>query len=296
MIRSGSSDLERNAIIGVWIVVIMLATPGTILLRGFGENEVEISETQSKQPTLVQQNFRCLSTIEDSVIMVEPKDNMFYTWEKRLNDSITINITVANITGLFGLSFRMYFNSSLIRCTGFEENGFHVMTPISSWDNIWQVVKKIDNTNGYIEYAYTYIDVNRALSEGYVPINITTANFPEGKLAAATLTFSIVKMSPPNGYVDCPLHLDYVKPSDIDGYAIVVNVLDGYYKLLSPNGDLNDDGIVDIFDAILFAGAFGAVPTNSNWNAKADMNSDDTIDIFDALILATNFGKPAATP
>jgi hypothetical protein len=292
MIGSGS-HLRRNTIIGVLIVAIMLATPGTVLFRSFGKNEVEVPETQSKQPMLIQQDFQCLSAIEGTLIMVEPKNNVFYTWEKRLNDSITINVRVANITGLFGLTFKMYFNSSLLRCTDFSENLFHTVTPESSWDNIRLVLKKIDNANGYIEYAYTYLDGNRSLSEGYAPINITAPDYPEGKSAVATLTFSIAKMPRANGYVDCSLHLASVQPTDIDVVVIQIDLIDGYYKLIGPNGDLNDDRIVDISDAISFAGAFGSVPSNSNWNAKADMNSDDVIDIFDALILATNFGKPA---
>lgn len=136
------------------------------------------------------------------------------------------------------------------------------------------------------------MDTNRALSEGYAPINITEPDHLEGKVAAATLTFSITKMPPPNGYVDCSLHLTAVQPIDASGNVILYDLEDGYYELISPTGDLNGDKIIDIYDAILFAKAFGSVPTSSNWNPKSDLNSDDLIDIFDALILASNFGGP----
>jgi Dockerin type I domain len=286
--------LRKNTIIKVLITAIMLANLGVLFFGSVNAQENEILGTLSKQPMLSQEGF---SVGDDIVgILVDPKDNVFYTWEKRVNDTITINVTVANIAGLAGLNFEMYFNSSLIRCTDFEENLFHTVTPQSSWDNIWELKRTIDNTNGYIEYAVLYQDLTRALSEGHAPINITAPEYPEGKLAAAILTFSIVQMPAPNGYVDCPLQIWAKQPYDILGNVIIWELVDGYYKLVSLSGDLNDDGIVDIFDTVLFAEAFGSVPLSSSWNARADMNNDGIIDIFDALILVTNFGKPTTVP
>ena len=56
-------------------------------------------------------------------------------------------------------------------------------------------------------------------------------------------------------------------------------------------GDVNGDGKVDIFDAIVLGHSLGTVPGSPNWNQSADLNSDGTIDIFDALVLASCFGK-----
>jgi hypothetical protein len=58
-------------------------------------------------------------------------------------------------------------------------------------------------------------------------------------------------------------------------------------------GDLNLDGTVDIYDAIILANAYGSTPTSSNWNAAADINSDKNVDIYDAIMLANNYGKTA---
>jgi hypothetical protein len=58
-------------------------------------------------------------------------------------------------------------------------------------------------------------------------------------------------------------------------------------------GDLNKDGSVDIYDAIILANAYGSAPTSSNWNVAADINSDKNVDIYDAIILANNYGKTA---
>jgi hypothetical protein len=56
-------------------------------------------------------------------------------------------------------------------------------------------------------------------------------------------------------------------------------------------GDMKGDWIVDIFDAIAFAGTMNTQPGNSNWSPNADFNSDMYIDIFDAIILAGNFNR-----
>lgn len=56
-------------------------------------------------------------------------------------------------------------------------------------------------------------------------------------------------------------------------------------------GDLNKDGIVDIYDAMLLAEVFGTTPSSSNWNPNADLNGDGTVDIYDAIFLAQNFGQ-----
>jgi hypothetical protein len=56
-------------------------------------------------------------------------------------------------------------------------------------------------------------------------------------------------------------------------------------------GDVNDDGTVDIFDAILLSNAFNSAIGMPHWNPEADLNNDNVIDIFDAIILASNFGK-----
>jgi parallel beta-helix repeat protein len=56
-------------------------------------------------------------------------------------------------------------------------------------------------------------------------------------------------------------------------------------------GDINADGIVDIYDAIRLAGAYNSVPGGPSWNSNADINGDNTIDIYDAIILANHYNQ-----
>ena len=56
-------------------------------------------------------------------------------------------------------------------------------------------------------------------------------------------------------------------------------------------GDINGDGTVDIYDAILLSGAFGSSPGSPRWNPNADINGDSTVDIYDAIILSGHFNQ-----
>jgi hypothetical protein len=68
------------------------------------------------------------------------------------------------------------------------------------------------------------------------------------------------------------------------------SLFDGSVIITIP-GDLNGDGSVDIYDAIILSKAFNSTPSSSNWNPNADINGDGVVDIYDALIMAANFGK-----
>lgn len=56
-------------------------------------------------------------------------------------------------------------------------------------------------------------------------------------------------------------------------------------------GDITKDKIIDIFDLVNVALAFGSQPGNPNWNVNADLNNDNVIDIFDIVVIATDYGK-----
>jgi len=67
-------------------------------------------------------------------------------------------------------------------------------------------------------------------------------------------------------------------------------LVDGIVKVKIP-GDINGDGVVDIYDALLGALAYGSVPGDPNWNPAADLNGDGHVDIYDVIIIANHFGQ-----
>lgn len=56
-------------------------------------------------------------------------------------------------------------------------------------------------------------------------------------------------------------------------------------------GDVNHDGIVDIFDGVIMGVAFGSRPGDPNWNPIADIVPDNFIDIQDVALWAIHFGE-----
>ncbi len=56
-------------------------------------------------------------------------------------------------------------------------------------------------------------------------------------------------------------------------------------------GDINGDGVVDVYDLIIVASAYGSTPSDSNWNPNADINGDETVDIFDLILVASHYGE-----
>lgn len=58
-------------------------------------------------------------------------------------------------------------------------------------------------------------------------------------------------------------------------------------------GDVNFDGGVNIFDAIMLCRFFGSTVINPEWfpTLPADQNGDGTVNILDAISVANNFGK-----
>jgi hypothetical protein len=61
------------------------------------------------------------------------------------------------------------------------------------------------------------------------------------------------------------------------------------YKPLR-KGDINGDGVIDIFDFGFFAADFGKTRTHAAYNPLADFNNDSVIDIFDFGFFASVFG------
>jgi len=56
-------------------------------------------------------------------------------------------------------------------------------------------------------------------------------------------------------------------------------------------GDVNGDGIVDIYDITLAAISFASNRGDLEYNERADINHDGTIDVFDLILIGLHFGE-----
>jgi hypothetical protein len=179
--------------------------------------------------------------------------------------------------GVVGLQFNLTWDPAILEAVGITEIMFHEVTPQNESDNIWQIMQKINNTGGYLVYAYAFMDVKAAISGGYAPIN--------GNHTLASIALR-VKDAGTSG-----LNLTGCKVGDPSGNPLTCETVDGVFKgsNLIP-GDLNSDGIVDIMDAILASHSYGSSPGDPDWNSLADLDGNGIIDIFDMIRLAAMFG------
>jgi hypothetical protein len=122
--------------------------------------------------------------------------------------------------------------------------------------------------------------------DGSVP-NFTRTATPA---ADGTFTLTNIPTAPFDVFIKRPFYLQ--KRVDFDAAGGDTSKLDG---TLLP-GDLIDDEIIDLFDLIEFFGAYGASPSDSNWNVNADFNADNIIDLFDLIIFFGNYGASGDVP
>jgi hypothetical protein len=150
--------------------------------------------------------------------------------------------------------------------------------------------------NGGVLYYGPYLVSDYVLFAGFIlpdTNGVWYPPFPSGNGTIATIQFQAI-YEPPSGIsAGCELTLFGTKLADTTPNLIPHNAVSGHYEIAVPTliGDLNFDGIVDIFDALVLADAFGTSPGDPHWNILADINHDGTVDIFDAILLANHFGE-----
>ena len=66
-----------------------------------------------------------------------------------------------------------------------------------------------------------------------------------------------------------------------------------------PSPDLNDDGVVDVFDLLLLLEQWGSCPSSTDGESDpvcpADLNQDGAVDVFDLLLLLESWGTVEAS-
>lgn len=180
----------------------------------------------------------------DSVkLFVDPENYFFSTDALPPLSQFTVNVTIANVSRLAGLNFKLNFDPMLLEVVpvsptlAFQEVLFN--DPAVTYDsgNIWKVKNTYDNVVGFAQYGYTWQDMAAGRAGGYVPTNITTTQAPfwaEGKHAAAIVRFHIKKLpTKAEGFVTCNLTLTDYKAGD--DFAVNIpftgGIFQGVYKL-----------------------------------------------------------------
>jgi hypothetical protein len=165
---------------------------------------------------------------ETPVIFLQPSENILTN--ANVGTLFNVNVSIANITGIAGVEWRLAWNSSLMNCTSITENLYATVTPTDKQDNIWKIFLKKDNAAGNAQYAITYQDLGLAQTDGYAPINITSSAYPAG-LATAILTFNVTLAPPANSYLDCDFKFEVVNIGDMNAIRIPTANQTGHYRI-----------------------------------------------------------------
>jgi len=170
------------------------------------------------------------------------------------NSTITIPVSVANITNISGISFDLLYNSSVATLSSVSDNESFIGSSITP---------NIDNVNGITSIVLTNSNLISTSSE--TPVIDIAFNVTGGSGSSTSLELQNVKFSDVNSNPYPP--------------AVVVN---GQITI-GIKGDFNGNGRVDIGDVakVAFMVA-GKVPEDLN----ADFNNNGRVDIGDAAKIA----------
>ncbi len=205
----------------------------------------------------------------------EPQVSFYVDPRAVKNESLMINSTfsvgikldsIADNSGVAAYSFGLSWNSTLLKFVNVKDVMFHEVVAQTNWTMIYTMVL-LSNTSD----AMSLIS---GLPLGYGPVF--------GNHTAAVVTFQVINVG------KCPLLLDGLA-TNLTAHNLISTSKNGYFSN-AMSGDLNGDGRVDIFDALLFAKSFGARPDLQSWNEDADINGDGVVDIYDAIALCNCFG------
>jgi hypothetical protein len=199
-------------------------------------------------------------------------------------------------TGFYSGTISFSQSTLTVSHLGIHSSNFNIignlsLQPAGEWAGIWWHSSNVTRSyNVIVEDAYGQSVPNAGvilLSKNATPVwsGLTDSS---GE-ATFSLTFA------DDNYTDA-LRLEAVK-GNLSATEDITFLSDTPFILQltrrTSGGDVNGDGTVDIYDAIMLAHAYNSRMGDSNWDPNADINSDWTVDIYDAILLANNYGKTA---
>jgi len=164
---------------------------------------------------------------EEPKIFVDPPEIVTNTTLHPACTNFTVEVRIANVTNLAGVQFTLSWNSTLLSGISMEEVLFTENTPSGEESNIWTLWDYV--TADHVEYGYTYMDLERGVDNGYLPINIT-----DGSRVIARITLHVEdEPTSTEGFLETALEFTVIDTilGDMNGDDIPHTVGDGYFKL-----------------------------------------------------------------
>jgi hypothetical protein len=220
----------------------------------------------------------------DATVFVDPKES-----NVEVGQTFSVNISVANVSGLLGYDFLLSYNASVLQLVTVGEGSFlksvgpTFMINLTTKGLIWLAVT-VYNPQGQIVPAngtgVLAVATFKAIAEGESLLDLFSKDpyEPNEVKLAADPPASVIPIS--NVAIDGHVVVspDPPQPPSDPPPAVLV-------------GDVNGDGVVDMKDVGYIARLFGTGPTEPLWDAKADVNGDGKIDMRDVGITSNNLWK-----
>ncbi len=197
---------------------------------------------------------------------------------------IIITNNIVDDNKLAGIELNFWYNNTIVENTISNTEGYLISNPIGGY---------VENTT--LIYHNNFINNHEAGM--YYARGVWDDGYPSGGNYWDSYQDSDVYSGPfqnetgSDGIYDSPKHIrDEMSTGTHDRYPLIFPY--GYV----PKPDLNNDGMIDIFDLVQIALTYGSVPGMPIWNPYVDLNQDSIIDIFDLVAIAVIFGEAYPQP
>ncbi|HOV26825.1 MAG TPA: glycosyl hydrolase 53 family protein [Pseudobacteroides sp.] len=134
--------------------------------------------------------------------------------------------------------------------------------------------------NGYIKGEGFRVEVE---GTGHSAISDLNGSFMIRDIDSSLTEFTLKIYKP--GFLTRSIDITF--PSD--RYSISISDQTNPIGLME--GDMNNNGVINMEDVIMIAKVFGLTSLHTLYNAAADFNNDGIINMADIIMLAKNFGK-----
>lgn len=233
---------------------------------------------------------QALTSESEAIVFVHPQKSIV-----KINATFQIFVNVSAVSKLQGFDFMLTYDSRLLNCLSVDEGSF-----LSGFGPTFVAKREINES-----FA-------KNLGRIWLAAVIYGTGFADGNGTLAVITFEAISAgeTPLDLYSCFPLRPDMVKLTTCGSQAIPNKAIDGSVTVgaadlsdpsdpppvevanlpaITPNVDMNGDGVVNIEDIVFVASAFGIVQGDMGYRAEADLDRNGIVDVRDLVLVALSF-------
>jgi hypothetical protein len=191
---------------------------------------------------------------------------------RKYDETFTVAITVSNEFDVTDFEFEVHYNTTLLDYSGITWNAWGTGTIT------------VDEANGKITGSTTGSPISGATTLVMIQFNATYYRVwkDESKVQGWKNDQSgLIYIQTANLSYPTSPNLNYVRGGSQNQISVGPDVA---YTFSPIQGDVDNNGVVDVFDLRTAAAFYDQA------NTTYDLNGDGIIDIFDMVIMARNFG------